>query len=160
VVELSKLTLGVCPCRARPFFAGLILLAILLPATAYSQGGQGQTGVPPLGTVGGGPEQLNLADLSIHLYVPAFARTGRGIPLQFGFPFDGIGFTKVLISPGVCCQWSPVFGGPFGPIGGVVYTTTAKTCTDTTTNQTFSYTQYDFTSYQDPDGTTHSFGRG
>src|ERR1700722_1853778 len=56
---------------------------------------QVQTGTPPYGSFGGGPDIVNLGNLNVHINVPIFSRAGRGMPLTYSLGYD----TSV---------WSPV----------------------------------------------------
>jgi hypothetical protein len=58
---------------------------------------------------------------------------------------------------GLGYQWSVFLGGQFTAIGGIVYNTTQRGCNDSNGNL-WTYDVYTFTSFQDPDGTTHSLG--
>jgi hypothetical protein len=91
------------------------LLFATLSALAYAQ--TFQTGIPPFATVGGGPDDINLGDNSVHWTFPVFNKTGRGISASFplvrdtqggfkvrrptahsGFRFWGITFQVLLVS--------------------------------------------------------------
>jgi RHS repeat-associated protein len=104
-----------------------------------------------LSTVAGGPDAINLADSSIHLSIPIFSRAGRQAPFSFVTTVDNPGWSHSL------GQWSVSLGGLLTPIGGTIYTTSQRSCTDSNANL-WTYDVYTFSSFQDPSGTTHPIG--
>lgn len=58
---------------------------VLFPATAI---GQAQTGTPPFGSFGGGPDVIDLANLNSHIIVPVIHKPGRGQNLAFDITYD------------------------------------------------------------------------
>jgi RHS repeat-associated protein len=65
----------------------LLLIAVLALATTICSA-QVITGTPPFGSFAGGPDQVNLANLNVHLNVPVFSRPGRGLPFNFYLTYD------------------------------------------------------------------------
>ena len=120
---------------------------------AYSQG---QTGVPPFSTVAGGPDAINLADLSIHYLIPVYGRSGRGLPFSFTTSYDNVVWTDSGLGSNLLPEWSPYFGGGSTPIGGVLYTQKTLICEDSHFNQ-YQYQQYKVTGFQDFQGTSTAF---
>jgi RHS repeat-associated protein len=49
---------------------------------------QVQTGTPPFGSFGGGPDIVNLGNLNVHINVPVFSRAGRGMPFTYRLGYD------------------------------------------------------------------------
>jgi hypothetical protein len=72
-----RLVLRVIPRNARNlFFLPFLGLAVCLfcsPALC-----QVQTGTPPFGSFGGGPDVINNANLNAHLTIPIVHKLGRG----------------------------------------------------------------------------------
>src|SRR5437879_10054315 len=80
----------------------VILLAALVLASAEVVLGQVQTGTPPFGSFGGGPEVINLGNLNAHWTIPVIHKPGRGINFTYDLSYD----TSV---------WYPV-GGTWQPV--------------------------------------------
>ncbi len=74
-----------------------------LPATAVAQL---QTGTPPFGTYGGGPDVINLANLNSEITVPVLSKPGRGIPFTFNLTQDSSVWYPV--TSGSTKSWQPV----------------------------------------------------
>lgn len=123
-----------------------ILAVTLVQAQTY------QTGIPPFATVGGGPDNINLADNSVHWSFPVFSRAGRGIPLSFELIRDTTGWTQGAVPGGT--QWFPVFGDyiPANSVLTVLHNT--PTCTDGYGNK-HTYNTWLFTGFQDLQGNSH-----
>ena len=62
---------------------GLIAVSIQLTSAQVT------TGVQPLGSYGGGPEAVNLANLNIHWDFPIRSKAGRGLNFVFALGYDG-----------------------------------------------------------------------
>src|SRR5690348_7519622 len=73
---------------------------------ASTANAQVQTGTPPFGTFGGGPDVINLANLNSHITVPVFSKAGRGIPFNFYLTQDSSVWFPV--SSGSSKSWQPV----------------------------------------------------
>lgn len=108
--------------------------------TAYSQV---QTGLPPFGSFGGGPDAINLANLNAHLTIPVLHKPGRGTNFVYDLSYDSSiwypvtsGSTKswnpvplrgwpTVLSGGALSGYITYFGGSGGPVcywtGGAVY---------------------------------------
>ena len=129
---------------------GVPLLVLVSVFSLHAQ----QTGIPPFSTVGGGPDQINLADLGIHFTFPVLSRTGRGLPFSYVVGWDNAVWTQKPIVGGV--EWSVSLGGVLTPIGGAFYTLSQKTCHDSVGDQE-TYNVWTFTEFQDLQGTTHAF---
>ena len=90
-------------------FAFGLLLALcamcLIPAPAFGQ--QPSTGLPSLGSFGGGPfDTINLANLDVHFAIPIFGRAGKGIPLSYSMSYDSLNWSPV--SQEGASVWTPV----------------------------------------------------
>jgi hypothetical protein len=88
-----------------------VAVSLLLLASALTVHSQDQTGIPPFSTVGGGPDEINLGDLSIHYSIPVFSRTGR-LPFSYSLSWDNEYFTPSN-------RWYQHFGGGLTAIGGI-----------------------------------------
>lgn len=85
-------------------FCLFILPALLfLPMIARAQV---QTGTPPFGTFGGGPDIIDLANLNSQLVVPVLNKQGRGMPLVFNITHDSS--IWVSVPSGSSKVWQPV----------------------------------------------------
>src|SRR5437899_10531582 len=65
----------------------LPLLAILL-AFPSAASAQVQTGTPPFGSFGGGPDTVNLANLNAHWAIPLLHKPGRGKDFLYDLSYD------------------------------------------------------------------------
>jgi RHS repeat-associated protein len=63
----------------------VVALVVLSSAPCFAQV---QTGTPPYGSFGGGPDVVNLGNLNVHINVPVFSRGGRGTPLVYNLGYD------------------------------------------------------------------------
>jgi hypothetical protein len=60
---------------------------VLLGAAIAS--GQVATGMPPFGTLGGGPfDIVNLGNLNVHFAIPVLNKAGRGAPFSYSLGYD------------------------------------------------------------------------
>ena len=86
----------------------LALTNCLFLLSTFSTPAQVVTGIQPLGSYGGGPDAVNLANLNVHIDVPIVAKAGRGLnfvyaldttvpygipQLERGLPASGWGWT-------------------------------------------------------------------
>ena len=67
---------------------------------------QVQTGTPPFGTYGGGPDVINLANLNSEITIPVLSKPGRGIPFTFNLTQDSSVWYPV--TSGSTTSWQPV----------------------------------------------------
>ncbi len=86
--------------RASAIF--LFVFAFLPAATVA----QVQTGTPPFGTYGGGPDVINLANLNSEITIPVLSKPGRGIPFTFNLTQDSSVWYPV--TSGSTTSWQPV----------------------------------------------------
>lgn len=62
-----------------------ISLLAFVPHVTHAQV---QTGTPPFGSFGGGPDIINLANLNSHIVVPALHKVGRGTNFTYDLSYD------------------------------------------------------------------------
>ena len=133
----------------------LVAVSATIPRGAWTQTVP-QLGTPPFSSVTGGPDSINLSNLSIHYTVPVFSRPGHGLPFSFNLNFDNVVMSQGLNGSNQL-QWMPFFpftGGGFGAAGAVFWSKTTGTCTDGTGTKE-SYNEWIFNSFLDASGTTH-----
>ena len=84
----------------------LVCLFVFIAAVC-SLAQQPTTGLPPLGSFGGGPfDIVNLANLNVHLSIPVFSRAGRGIPFSYSLGYDSLTWEPGPSGGGTA--WQPV----------------------------------------------------
>lgn len=142
---------------ARRFFALVILLLIM----AISASAQVQTGTPPFGSFGGGPDVINLANLNAHLTIPVLHKPGRGRDFDYDLAYDSSIWTPITV--GSTKTWQPVsnwgwssysnFGS--GLTGYVNYFYSSTYCYDQMGHPNGANVLYNNFVYTDPWGTTH-----
>jgi hypothetical protein len=106
--------------------------------------------IPLFSDVVGGPDQINLADLSIHYSVPVFSRSGRGAPFSWSTGFNNVVWTHPST------EWVAFFAGATD-LGGVPYIFQSPTCIDSS-GATVHYHSWQIIAFQEIEGTTHPFG--
>jgi RHS repeat-associated protein len=138
-----------------------LLLIVVLALTTTFCSAQVQTGTPPFGSFGGGPDVVNLANLNVHLSVPVFSRPGRGLPFNFYLTYDNSIWYPVTTSG--TTTWTSVAGigwsGSEVNVGSVVPTltySTSGTCGSIPHLGITSYSIYAW-AYTDGFGTRHPF---
>ncbi|HKV79530.1 MAG TPA: RHS repeat-associated core domain-containing protein [Candidatus Sulfotelmatobacter sp.] len=108
----------------------LLFAVALLPATAIAQV---QTGTPPFGSFGGGPDVINLANLNSNITIPVVNKAGRGMNFTYDLIYDSSVWAPV--NSGSTIAWVPA--GNWGwnttlpQLGYLSYTTTITTGTCT-----------------------------
>ena len=133
-----------------------LLVALLFILSAASLSAQVQTGAPPFGTFGGGPDSINLANLNVHLDVPVTHRAGRGTDFSYDLGYDSSVWFPVNSSGSLV--WMPV--GNWGwtsitqVVGGYVLYTTTQSTKDSGLCQIITFTNFKF---YDVFGTAHPF---
>src|SRR5438270_10461400 len=81
-------------------FALLVVALFLGSASA-----QVSTGLPPFGSLGGGPfDTVNLGNLNVHFSIPVLHKAGRGIPFTYDLSYDSSVWTPVM--SGGITQWN------------------------------------------------------
>ncbi len=83
------------------------MMALTFASMIYAQ--QPATGLPPLGSFGGGPfDTINLANLDVHFEIPVFSRPGRGISFHYNLGYDSLVWQPVTANG--TTSWQPVNG--------------------------------------------------
>jgi RHS repeat-associated protein len=149
--------------RTERFFYLVIVFALAVSLEglfAGSASGQVQTGTPPFGSFGGGPDTINLGNLNAHLTIPVLHKPGRGTNFTYGLSFDSSVWYPV--TSGTTTTWQPVLnwgwtGSTLTTTGYAVYTTGTGSCRffQETRWITEYSTRYTFKGYVDPFGTFH-----
>lgn len=113
----------------RSFRSSLILLALFVGSPTSSA--QVQTGTPPFGSFGGGPDIINLANLNSHITIPVRHKPGRGTDFTYDLSYD----SSVWFPAGVSGSqtWQPVAnwgwrGQTEVALGYITYTVTTTQC--------------------------------
>jgi RHS repeat-associated protein len=126
---------------------------------------QVQTGTPSFGTFGGGPEEIDLANLNVHIVVPVVSRPGRGgLNFSYTMTYDSsvwetvpAGSNKAWEPPATNWGWQGV--NSLSPAEIVMNSTIPSPCfaNGILGGQTGEKTSYGW-SYLDPNATVHIFG--
>src|SRR6266850_415400 len=141
------------------------LLTVVLAFSVRAASAQVQTGTPPFGSFGGGPDVINLANLNAHLTIPVLHKPGRGTDFAYDIGYDSS--VWVGVTSGSTTSWLPV-NGTWGWQGlaaaGASYiaysmTYLPGTCYNggPTSYQEWSYSNF---VYHDPFGVAHNFNYG
>ena len=136
--------------RAAAYVFILIMLAVLVTKIAVTQVA---TGAPPYSTINGNPDQVNLANLNVHLTIPVLHKNGRGLPFDFDLAYDSSFWYPVLYNG--TTYWDPV---PTAGWGGSVIDIGYLWFIAGTDGVEYDY-MCDFV-YYDGLGTPHWFGPG
>lgn len=130
----------------------LLFAFFLVSMTSIGSVGQSyQAGIPPYSTVASGPDQINVADLSIHYHIPVFSRTGRNVPFSFAISYDNMAWSNIG------AQWTPTLVSNGTEIGGVYFTQQVRQCNNPD-GSVLTYNYYTYPAYQDIGGATHPLG--
>ena len=127
---------------------------MLLVLTLGSASAQVPTGTPPLGSFGGGPDIIDLANLNAHIDVPVLQKAGRGL----NFTYDLSNDTSVWYPVGGSGSqsWQSVYNWGWRSIteAGIGYVAATVTVLRTCKNQSGGITGYEFEAtnwtYHDP----------
>ena len=136
-------------------------LLLLLFLIAYSASTQAQTGTPPFGSYGGGPDIINLSNLNAHLSIPVLHKAGRGLPFAYDLSFDSsIWYPAGQVwTPGVQATWG--WQGVLPTTGGFYITYSLSTASGPCGNpaNNGSYWEYIYNNFQyyDSVGIVHAF---
>ena len=84
------------------------LLTVVLAFSVRAASAQVQTGTPPFGSFGGGPDVINLANLNAHLTIPVLHKPGRGTDFAYDIGYDSSFWVRV--TSGGTTSWLPVNG--------------------------------------------------
>src|SRR5467141_675012 len=81
---------GISLWRRRPMIRALysFFLLSVLALTGASASAQVQTGTPPFGSFGGGPDVINLANLNAHIGVPVLHKAGRDTNFTYDLNYE------------------------------------------------------------------------
>jgi RHS repeat-associated protein len=146
--------------RATLFLSLLLyFIASLLPLPASAQV---QTGTPPFGSFGGGPDVINLANLNGHWTYPILHKPGRGTNFNYDLTYDSSIWTPVTVgaskiwTPNSNWGWASNSAFNSGNTGYLTYSSTGTLCwcqgtpcgVDTLITNSV---------YYDPWGTAHAF---
>src|SRR5437763_16778075 len=93
-------------CIHHRFFLLLALALSFEGLTAEIASAQVPTGTPPLGSFGGGPDVINLANLNSHIDIPVLRRPGRGTNFTYDLSYDSSVWYPV--TSGGVTSWQPV----------------------------------------------------
>jgi RHS repeat-associated protein len=144
----------------------LSLLALWVLGAAQLRA-QVQTGTPPFGSFGGGPDVINLANLNSHISIPVLHKAGRGMNFTYDLSYDSSIWYPV--TSGSTTTWTPVNNwGWTGttPVltGYATYKALNTSCRyfDSGLGRWFTeyYTQYSNWVYFDPFGISHTMVLG
>jgi hypothetical protein len=133
-----------------------LLALILLLAAVYPASAQVTTGTPPFGSFASGPDEVDLANLNIHLDIPVFSKPGRGLNFTYDMTYDSSVWFPA--TSGSTTTWAPVLN-----YGWSAQTQTAVGYISFTTISTYQahppcyITQYSNFVYYDASGTPHPF---
>jgi YD repeat-containing protein len=135
---------------------------VLTLALAFCTGivsAQVPTGTPPLGSFGGGPDIINLANLNSHIAIPVLHKAGRGTTFTYDLSYDSSVWYPVGSSGNQ--NWQPVINWSWRAIteittGYVSYSTGQIKCYDSPPGF-YWVTTYSHFAYHDPFGVVHYF---
>jgi RHS repeat-associated protein len=140
-----------------------LLLVLILALSVLPSSAQVQTGTPPFGSFGGGPDVINLANLNSHIAIPILHRPGRGTDFTYDLSYDSSVWQPV--TSGSTVSWQPATNqwGWQGLVpAGQSYITYTMSYLSGQCYQQQHYQQWTFSNflYYDQLGTFHSFGGG
>jgi len=87
----------------RPFLLLVLLTVRLFVASPASA--QVQTGTPPFGSFGGGPDVVNLGSLNGHLTIHAMNKPGRGTNFTYDLSYDSSVWYPVTSGGATTWHW-------------------------------------------------------
>jgi hypothetical protein len=121
-------------------------------------------GTPPLASLGGGPDVINLGNLNTRLLIPVLNNPGRGLNMTYNLSYDSSIWYPV--ASGSITSWQPAnsygWQGLAGAnIGNITYTMSYSSGTCGQYGQG-SYQVWSFNNviYTDQDGTSHNSSAG
>jgi RHS repeat-associated protein len=136
----------------------LLALFVLVFCPVYAPA-QVQTGTPPFGSFGGGPDAINLANLNSHITIPVLHKQGRALAFKDDLVYDNSVWFPVGSSGSQ--SWQPAFNWGWIGTGAVLtgYVTRSETVIRTCRNRTGQIIGYDFLAtnyaYHDQLGQSH-----
>ena len=119
------------------------------------------TGVPPLGSFGGGPfDVVNLGNLNVHFVVPVLTRPGRGSSFAYSLVYDSSVWSPAT-SNGVTSwvqqgSWGWTANSP--SLGGFITTSTWPNFPCISNGQKYYVTATQIKTFTDPTGISHPVG--
>src|ERR1700730_1148425 len=136
----------------------VLMLLTLLASLACAQV---QTGAPPFGSFGGGPDLIDLANLNAHITVPVIHKPGRGMTFTYDLSYDTSVWYPLGSTGSQSWQSAPNFGwrGITEVATGYISVsgTLIRTCTVGGNPVGYKYAYRNWT-YHDPFGGSHVFG--
>jgi hypothetical protein len=84
----------------------ILLPMVVLAFSVSVASAQVQTGTPPFGSFGGGPDVINLGNLNVHLTIPVIHKPGRGTSFTYDLSYDSSVWYPVGVSGSQ--SWQPV----------------------------------------------------
>src|SRR5215831_10253418 len=79
------------------------LLSLVAVSTPFASP-QVATGIQPLGSYGGGPEAVNLANANVHWDIPMVSKAGRGLNFSFALGYD----SSIWVPDPSVSAWAPI----------------------------------------------------
>ena len=137
-----------------------IYVVLLLSSVVSRCLAQVQTGTPPFGTFGGGPDVIDLGNLNVHVPVPMVHRAGRGTDFTYDLSYDNSIWYPV--TSGSTKSWVNVPNWGWRAVtevalGYISYTQTGPVSTCSGQGQKMTYSNW---TYHDTVGVAHWFGAG
>src|SRR6266404_5640165 len=83
-----------------------LLPTLVLAFSVSAASAQVQTGTPPFGSFGGGPDVINLGNLNVHYTIPVLHKPGRGLNFTYDLSYDNSVWFPV--TSGGTTTWTPV----------------------------------------------------
>lgn len=138
--------------RALAMFVFAFLLTIPLQA-------QVETGKPPMGSFGGGPEVIDLGNLNTHWTFPILNKPGRGgADFNFYLTYESSTWTPVTYNGATSWTAASNWGWSVSDVGLGTVVNTIVSATSNICNQQFFGLTWTFTwAYVDAIGTVHPF---
>jgi hypothetical protein len=132
-------------------------LAIMFNIVLFPLCAQQQTGTPPLASLTGGPDIVNLSNLNFEWRIPVIHKAGRATP--FLFDLDLNSSVWYVVTSGSTHSWQPTTGYS-QPTTATLLGTTSSSARQTVCNgnSRIPLTIYSNWTYTDPGGTSHPFG--
>src|ERR1051325_9181634 len=85
-----------------------LFLMVVFALAGEVTSAQVQTGTPPFGSFGGGPDVINLANLNVRLTIPVLHKPGRGTNFSYDLGYDSSVWYPVTVNGSL--TWQPVNG--------------------------------------------------
>ena len=142
------------------YSARSLALTSTLVFTAAVADAQVQTGTPPFGSFGGGPDIVNLDNLNVHLDIPVVNKAGRGTNFTYDLSYDTAVWYPSAGTGGA--TWTPVYNWGWRAIteistGFISYTQTTTPWCLIGGQYVGQQTAYSNWTYHDPWGVPHYF---